>query len=81
MVIGLDLAKKVFEVNGADARGQAVVRQQLKRKDMAKYFERLPPCLIGMEACGGARESAAWPQQGNGGAGQQDRTPGVGAVE
>jgi len=58
MVVGLDLAKKVFQVHGADARGKALVRQQLKRKDVAGYFAQLPPCLIGMEACSGAHHWA-----------------------
>jgi len=57
-VVGLDLAKNVFQVHGADARGQAVVRKPLKRKDVLAFFAKLPPCLIGMEACGGAHHWA-----------------------
>lgn len=53
-VVGLDLAKNVFQVHGVDARGKAVVRKQIKRKDVVTYFAQLPPCLVGMEACGGA---------------------------
>lgn len=56
--IGIDLAKEVFQIHGVDERGKAVVRKQLKRKDMAKYFANLEPCLIGMEACGGAHHWA-----------------------
>jgi transposase len=52
--IGIDLAKEVFQVHGVDGRGKAVLRRQLKRKDMAKFFANLEPCLIGMEACGSA---------------------------
>ena len=52
--IGIDLAKEVFQVHGVDERGKAVVRKQLKRKDMGKFFANLGPCLIGMEACGSA---------------------------
>lgn len=52
--IGIDLAKNVFQVHGVDARGKAVARKQLKRKDVAKFFANLEPCLIGMEACGSA---------------------------
>ena len=52
--IGLDLAKEVFQVHGVDEHGKAVLRKQLKRSEMAKFFANLEPCLIGMEACGSA---------------------------
>ena len=52
--IGIDLAKSVFQVHGVDERGKAVLRKQLKRKDVLSFFANLQPCLIGMEACGGA---------------------------
>jgi transposase len=52
--VGLDLAKTVFQVHGVDARGKAQLRKQLKRTQMVSFFTQLPPCLIGMEACGGA---------------------------
>ena len=52
--IGIDLAKSVFQVRGVDERGKAVLRKQLKRKDVLSFFANLQPCLIGMEACGGA---------------------------
>ena len=52
--IGIDLAKNIFQVHGVDARGKAVTRKQLKRKDVVKFFANLEPCLIGMEACGSA---------------------------
>ena len=52
--IGIDLAKNVFQVQGVDERGKAVLRKQLKRKDVVKFFANLEPCLIGMEACGSA---------------------------
>jgi transposase len=52
--IGIDLAKNVFQVHGVDERGKAVLRKQLKRKDVAAFFARIEPCLIGMEACGSA---------------------------
>ncbi|MCF6283536.1 MAG: hypothetical protein L3J28_15265 [Candidatus Polarisedimenticolaceae bacterium] len=53
-VIGLDLAKNVFQVHGIDEDGEIVVRKQLTRSQMQRFFVRLKPCLIGMEACGGA---------------------------
>src|SRR5271167_5039749 len=50
--IGLDLAKNVFQVHGVDATGQAVVRKSLRRSQMLPFFAKLPPCLVGIEACG-----------------------------
>ena len=49
--IGLDIAKSIFQVHGVDAAGQVVVRRQLKRRYVLAFFEKLPPCLIGIEAC------------------------------
>jgi transposase len=49
--IGLDIAKSVFQVHGVDADGGVVVRRQLKRRYVLAFFEKLAPCLIGMEAC------------------------------
>jgi transposase len=49
--IGLDIAKSVFQVQGVDAFGQVVIRRQLKRRYVLTFFQRLPPCLIGIEAC------------------------------
>ena len=56
--VGLDLAKNLFQVHGVDERGKTAVRKQLKRAQMAEYFANLPPCLIGMEACGSAHHWA-----------------------
>src|ERR1700675_4015369 len=50
--IGLDLAKSVFQVHGVDTTGQVVVRKSLRRSQMLPFFAKLPPCLVGMEACG-----------------------------
>lgn len=52
--IGIDLAKNVFQVHGADDTGRAVLRKQLKRAQMLPFFARLAPCRIGLEACGSA---------------------------
>ena len=49
--IGLDIAKSVFQVHGVDAAGQVVIRRQLKRRYVLVFFQKLPPCLIGIEAC------------------------------
>lgn len=52
--VGIDLAKSVFQLHGVDARGKTVLRKALKRRQMMSFFAQLPPCLIGMEACGSA---------------------------
>ena len=52
--IGLDIAKSVFQVHGVDAVGQVVIRRQLKRRYVLAFFQKLPSCLIGMEACASA---------------------------
>src|SRR6185437_2970786 len=51
--VGLDIAKQVFQVHGADSEGRAVLRKRLRRDQVAEFFANLPPCLIGLEAsCG-----------------------------
>ena len=50
-IIGLDIAKNVFQVHGVDDKGQVAVRRQLRRRQVLKYFAKLSPCLIGIEAC------------------------------
>jgi hypothetical protein len=50
--IGLDIAKSVFQVRGIDATGNVIVRRQLKRSYVLAFFQKLPPCLVGIEACG-----------------------------
>jgi transposase len=49
--IGLDIAKSVFQVHGVDAEGNAILRRQLKRRYVLAFFQKLPPCLVGIEAC------------------------------
>ena len=49
--IGLDIAKSVFQVHGVDAAGQVIIRRQLRRRYVLPFFQKLPPCLIGIEAC------------------------------
>jgi transposase len=49
--IGFDIAKSVFQVHGIDAQGQVVIRRQLKRRYVLAFFQKLPPCLVGIEAC------------------------------
>ncbi len=57
-VVGLDLAKSVFQVHGVNAKGEVVLRRRLTRGQLLKLFEKLPPCLIGMEACASAHHWA-----------------------
>lgn len=52
--IGIDLAKQVFQLHGVDEHGKVVLRRQLRRGQLKTFFANLPPCLIGMEACGSA---------------------------
>src|SRR5256712_13930070 len=49
--IGLDIAKSAFQVHGVDAEGKAIIRRKLKRRYVAAFFQQLPPCLVGVEAC------------------------------
>src|SRR5437899_1778830 len=73
--IGLDLAKHVFQVHGGDAEGATVLRKQLRRAQVLAFFSRLPPCLVGLEACATAHYWArelrghcvprCWPRKAN----------------
>src|SRR6201981_3001970 len=49
--IGLDIAKSVFQVHGVDAGGEVLIRRQLKRRQVLVFFQKVPPCLVGIEAC------------------------------
>ncbi|MBL0941722.1 MAG: transposase, partial [Alphaproteobacteria bacterium] len=52
--IGIDLAKNIFQVYGVDQYGHPVLQKRLSRGKLAEFMVNLPPCLVGMEACGGA---------------------------
>ena len=52
--IGLDIAKSVFQVHGVDTGGQVVIRRQIKRRYVLAFFQKLTPCLVGIEACASA---------------------------
>lgn len=52
--IGIDLAKNVFQVHGVDQHGKMAIQKRLRRQQVLTFFAQLPPCLVGMEACGGA---------------------------
>jgi transposase len=57
-MIGLDLAKNVFQIHGVDASGAVVLRRQLRRGQVEKFFAQQAPTLVGMEACAGAHHWA-----------------------
>ena len=50
--VGLDLAKNVFQVHAIDDAGEVIVRRSLRRRQMIPFFDKLEPCLVGIEACG-----------------------------
>jgi transposase len=52
--IGMDTSKHIFQLHGVDAAEQPVLRKQLRRKQMVEFFAKLPPTVIGIEACGAA---------------------------
>lgn len=52
--IGVDLAKSVFQLHGVDTAGTVVLRRQLRRSEVLEFFQKLPGCLVGMEACASA---------------------------
>jgi hypothetical protein len=66
--IGLDIAKSVFQVHGIDAEGNVLIRRQLKRRYVLAFFEKLQPCLVGIEAC-----ATLNPRREH----QRDRAPGL----
>lgn len=57
-IIGIDLAKTVFQVHGVNAKGKKTLKRKLKRNNVIALFSNLPPCLVGMEACGTAHHWA-----------------------
>lgn len=56
--IGIDLAKNVFQIHGVDRSEHTVLTRQLRRNQMVEFFQKLQPCLIGMEACASAHHWA-----------------------
>ena len=53
-IVGLDIARQVFQLHGVDANGNVLLRKRLKRSQVLGFFANLPRCLVGLEACGGA---------------------------
>src|SRR5437763_347086 len=62
-IVGLDLAKNVFQVHAVDGTAKVVLRRQLRRGAVAKFFAELLPCMVSMEACGSAHYWARLEQQ------------------
>ena len=52
--VGLDIAKRVFQLHGVDAACKAILLRKLQRSEVLAFFKALPPCLVGIEACGTA---------------------------
>jgi transposase len=52
IAIGLDLAKSIFQVHAVSTTGETVVRKALRRSQVLPFFSKLPPCRVGLEACG-----------------------------
>lgn len=52
--VGIDIAKNVFQLHGTDSQGNVVLRKRLRRDQLLAYMQNLVPCLVGIEACGGA---------------------------
>ena len=50
--VGLDLAKHMFQLHGADSAGAVVFRKKLRRGEVLSFLATLPPCTVAMEACG-----------------------------
>jgi len=57
-VVGIDLAKNIFHLHGVDAHGKVVMRKKSSRSKLAAFMANIPPCMVGMEACGGAHDWA-----------------------
>src|SRR6478735_5572996 len=58
VTVGLDLAKLIFQVHVVDGKGGVLLTRAIRRRDLLPFFEQLPPCLVGLEACGSAHHWA-----------------------
>jgi transposase len=57
--VGLDIAKHVFQLHGTNVAGKVVLRRKLRRSEVVPFFANLSPCIVGIEACGGATTGRA----------------------
>ena len=53
-MLGIDLAKNIFQIHGVDSSGKAVLKKRIKREGLLAYMANIPTCKVAMEACGGA---------------------------
>lgn len=53
-VLGIDLAKNVFQLHGTDSKEKCVLKKRLGRESLIEFMSQLPSCLVGIEACGGS---------------------------
>ncbi|MGC9461708.1 hypothetical protein ACP45E_18020, partial [Vibrio genomosp. F10 str. 9ZD137] len=53
-VLGIDLAKNSFQLHGVDINGVTILKKKLARKKLTQFIALMPPCIIGIEACGGS---------------------------
>lgn len=58
-VVGIDIAKNVFQIHGVNAKGQCVLKKRLSRDKLLSFMKTLPSCLIGLEACGSSHHWAS----------------------
>ena len=56
--IGMDTSKQIFQLHGVNAAEEPVLRKKLRRKEMVKFFEELPPTKVAIEACGSSHHWA-----------------------
>ncbi len=56
--IGMDTSKNVFQLHGVDAVEKPVLRKKLARREMVRFFEKLPPTVVAIEACGSSHHWA-----------------------
>lgn len=53
-ILGIDVAKRVFQLHGINRSGKVVLKRRISREQLSNFIANIPPCLIGMEACGGS---------------------------
>src|SRR4029450_13370402 len=85
ITVGLDLAKHIFQLHGADSAGAVVFRKKLRRGQLLAFLATLPPCTVALEACGSAHDGSVaklGAGRGSGGAGSRSgRDPKQGGDE
>ena len=57
-MVGIDIAKRIFQIHGVDKNGKAVLKKKLMRDQVLTFMANLSKCLVGMEACGGSSDWA-----------------------